>query len=159
MEDLSVWTMSTPHILGGDLSELVRDSRLDVIFERGCTIHPRAAATRRENYSHEKWFPHQDPVGKGGMGLVYVEERERAGSRPVSLRAVKKIQLSGRPEQKKMIRRELEAMFKFSQPRVGFLFLLLRLLKSYLANLPSQYSSRVSSSSLMDGFSVGTMSI
>ncbi|CAG9993357.1 unnamed protein product [Clonostachys byssicola] len=115
--------MSTPHILGGDLSELVRDSRLDAIFERGCTIHPRAAATRRENYSHEKWFPRQDPVGKGGMGLVYVEERERVGSRPVSLRAVKKIQLSGRPEQKKMIRRELEAMFKFSQPRFKGLFI------------------------------------
>ncbi|CAH0016541.1 unnamed protein product [Clonostachys rhizophaga] len=115
--------MSTPHILGGDLSELVRDSRLDVVFERGCTIHPRAAATRRENYSHEKWLPHQDPVGKGGMGLVYVEERERVGSRPVSLRAVKKIQLSGRPEQRKMIRRELEAMFKFSQPRFKGLFI------------------------------------
>ncbi|CAH0022282.1 unnamed protein product [Clonostachys rhizophaga] len=107
------------------LPEIVQDSRLDVRFanegQRRYTIHPQAA-TRRSRYVEERWV-HEKVLGQGGHGSVDLQVKDMGRPGTLQHRAVKKIRLQhGEARQSKMIQRELEAIFKFSQARYSELF-------------------------------------
>ncbi|VUC27891.1 unnamed protein product [Clonostachys rosea] len=107
------------------LPEIVQDSRLDVRFasegQRRYTIHPQAA-TRRSRYIEERWI-HERVLGQGGQGSVDLQVKDLGRPGTLQQRAVKKIRLqNGEAQQSKMIQRELEAIFKFSQARYSELF-------------------------------------
>ncbi|CAG9988223.1 unnamed protein product [Clonostachys byssicola] len=107
------------------LPEIVMDSRLDVRFadegQRRYTIHPQAA-TRRSRYVEERWV-HEKVLGQGGQGSVDLQVKDMGRPGTLQHRAVKKIRLQrGEARQTKMIQRELEAIFKFSQARYSELF-------------------------------------
>ncbi|CAH0051972.1 unnamed protein product [Clonostachys solani] len=107
---------------GTSLPEIVQDSRLDVRFasegHRRYTIHPQAA-TRRSRYVEERWV-HERVLGQGGQGSVDLQVKDMGRPGTLQHRAVKKIRLQrGEAQQSKMIQRELEAIFKFSQARAN----------------------------------------
>lgn len=119
--------MATLESLDG-LPELVQDSRLEADFGADgdrffiCHVQPGSHRARSKN---EKWF-HEKTLGAGGQGSVDLQVKgtnaDSPGMRP-QYRAVKKIMISNNKQQYQLYRRELSAVFKFSQARVSLLYL------------------------------------
>lgn len=109
------------------LPELVRDSRLDATFQlRGTqhlTIHIQGAS-RRAKQTKEVW-EHKKTLGRGGFGSVELQAKESKRAGPTEFRAVKSIRVPEDEVEKNhdFYVRELEAIVKFSQARVGLFYL------------------------------------
>ncbi|CAG9948050.1 unnamed protein product [Clonostachys rosea f. rosea IK726] len=101
-----------------NLPELVRDSRLEATFgvsgQQTYTIHH--SASHRTRAAQEKWLL-KWTLGEGGQGTVNLEVGGHA-----KLRAVKRFAISDYEKQSELHRRELIAIFKFSQARYSELF-------------------------------------
>lgn len=97
-----------------DLPELVRDTQLDATVGTSTTIH---TSVEIPHPRHEEWRRERF-LSSGGSGHVWLEKCI-SGLQPDSpdLRAVKKIALSSDSGILDCIR-ELEALAKFSQPKV-----------------------------------------
>ncbi|CAH0025776.1 unnamed protein product [Clonostachys rhizophaga] len=101
-----------------NLPELVRDSRLEATFgvngQQAYTIHH--SASHRSRATQEKWVVKRT-LGEGGQGTVSLEVGGNA-----KFRAVKRFAISDNEKQSELHRRELIAIFKFSQARYSELF-------------------------------------
>jgi hypothetical protein len=105
------------------LPDLVRDSQLEVSFppdrpdDTVHTYHERAPRLRRRLTRTEHWTRLRR-IGHGGFARVYLEEctKPRATDKP-TFRAVKKINIDKWSAHIDYTR-ELEAISKFSQPKV-----------------------------------------
>lgn len=105
-----------------DLPEVVLDLRLEAVFgldgQRAYTVHPEYTDHRAQS-NHERLFLKKRP-GSGGSGRVDLEIKEsKSLNGPPQLRAVKKVEISPNERVYKLHQRELAAIFKFSQPKVG----------------------------------------
>lgn len=105
------------------LPELVRDKELSTTTENNLTTHHRRHGRRsiRETWKHDNVT-----LGQGGYGVVWLERRvdsesDDLGERGPELRAVKRIRAVDRStlSESKHYLRELEALAKFSQDKVG----------------------------------------
>jgi hypothetical protein len=106
------------------MSDLVLDSRLNTRFlNNGRTRHTYiAASTRagvRADVVEDTWHRRRK-IGIGGTGEVWAEVCESGPSKG-SVRAVKTIR-TGDDYGRATLRKEVEAMTKFSHARVGVLF-------------------------------------
>lgn len=98
------------------LPELVRDSRLDATFHPNeqtptKTIHQKYSG--RRSFMQEIWT-RKKYLGSGGYGVVWLERRECG-----QLRAVKELRIRKSALKDDDYVRELEALAKFSQDKVG----------------------------------------
>lgn len=102
------------------LPDLVRDSQLDVEFRDGCTVHtylePNLFSLQREVRREETWKQERQ-IGGGGSGSVWLEICT-SGTRRDIVRAVKKIAVRRNNTRHMVYVRELEAITKFSHPKV-----------------------------------------
>lgn len=102
------------------ISDLIRDSKLETQFHAGCTVHtfqePDPNSGWRVVTRLEYWHHEQD-IGFGGFSRVYLEKCIRGGRQDGAVRAVKQIPINAR--NKIDYNRELEAIAKFSHPRVS----------------------------------------
>lgn len=102
------------------VSELIRDSYLETQFRGDCTVH-----TFHESDPNAGWrlvprneFWHQEKyIGYGGFSRVYLQKCKGGGPQDGAVRAVKHILIDTRA--KIDYKRELEAIAKFSHPRVS----------------------------------------
>lgn len=102
------------------LSDLVRDSRIDTEFLESCVQHVfheagRSAGSRRVR-REERWVRQEPLLGRGRYGEVYLEKCHEGGielSRAIKI--VKKFVVVG---EELDYARELEAIMKFSHPKV-----------------------------------------
>jgi len=103
------------------LPDLVADSKLETEYNIESTIHTyyesSATGQKRGTLRREVWKVTRR-IGHGGFSRVYLEECI-TGHRDVKVRAVKKIPSGGQTLTKRECIRELEAIAKFSQPKVG----------------------------------------
>ena len=104
------------------LPDLVQDSKLDATFVpiRDLTIHTYRAsdpASRRRLVSRSEHWKRQKKIGRGSYASVWLEKSIRGESR-VQVRAVKQIDLSRNGPKHGFYNRELEAIAKFSHPKV-----------------------------------------
>lgn len=102
-------------------SDLVRDSKIETEVSDTFTKHvfysPGSSAEERQIRKVEKWV--RDAfLGQGGFGTVY-RERCEEGERQNMVRAVKEIKKQILAGEELDYTRELEAIVKFSNPRVG----------------------------------------
>lgn len=101
--------------------DLVRDSKLDTQFDPRYTQHvfyvSGLTPQRRKVKKEQRWV-RERTIGTGGGGTVWLEKLTAEDEGDVRLRAVKEIKKE--PQQFKRVdySRELEAMAKFSNPRV-----------------------------------------
>jgi hypothetical protein len=111
--------LSTHNANGTIPPELVRDTRLDATFaSKDRTIH--TIGTGRRSKSHREIWDRERTLGGGGYGTVYLERRQPgSGDDSPLLRAVKELQMHGRPRDGLNYIRELEALAKFSQKMVS----------------------------------------
>ena len=107
----------------GALPDLVRDKELTTTTESNLTIHHRRHGRRsiRETWKHDNVT-----LGQGGYGVVWRERRVNSQSDDLGepgpeVRAVKRIHIldSRTLSEDKHYLRELEALAKFSQDKVG----------------------------------------
>lgn len=106
-----------------EISELVRDSNLKASFWSDRQHHYTGHDSKgrlKLRHQQEVWR-HVRNLGAGGGGSVDLQERKSTWPRKAVLRAVKSIRVSGHSIDRKneLCLRELEALIKFSQPRVG----------------------------------------
>lgn len=102
------------------LSDLVRDSRIETVFLDSCVQHVfheagRSANSRRVR-REERWVRQEPILGRGRYGEVYLEKCQDGGielSRAIKI--VKKFVVVG---EELDYARELEAIMKFSHPKV-----------------------------------------
>jgi hypothetical protein len=105
------------------LPDLVQDSKLETRFhsdgrtehiftETGLTAHQRTI------HREEVWVRKRD-IAVGGYGFVWQEECVAGGANAASLRAVKRIPKGMRASRPIDYNRELEAIAKFSHPKVS----------------------------------------
>lgn len=104
-----------------DLPELVRDSHLEATFHPNTdipneTIHLKYQGRRRPQ--RERWVQ-KKMLGRGGFGIVWLERREPENSTAYSFRAVKQLDVAKIRSKRHDCVRELEALAKFSQEKVG----------------------------------------
>lgn len=108
-------------------SDLVRDSKLDTAFVGGATLHvflvSEPALRQRRRQVKEKWV-REERLGAGSYGSVWLESCTD-GRKKGELRAVKEISKlsSGASADFIDYGRELEAIAKFSNEKVQFLFI------------------------------------
>ena len=103
------------------IPDLIRDSKLETQFHAGYTVH-----TFQESYpdsegrvvTRREWWHREQDIEAGGFGSVYLEKCIRGGLQGGAVRAVKQIPIN--PRAKIDYHRELEAIAKFSHPRVSF---------------------------------------
>lgn len=99
------------------ISDLVRDSRLETQFLSNNTIHTyfesKTVLNRRARRQKrvEQWVRSRE-LGRGTFGIVWLEQCDQEDR----VRAVKEI--AKKEIQEKTYHRELEAIVKFSHPRV-----------------------------------------
>jgi len=105
------------------LPELVRDSRLQASLQGNVTVHTRPPG-RRGISRHESWV-RERILGNGGYGVVWLERKVETADKndgsATRLRAVKCVRI---PPSRSQLEggkyvRELEALAKFSQDKVG----------------------------------------
>jgi hypothetical protein len=106
------------------VSDLVRDSKLETRFTNDPytvhTYHETDLNTKRRAVGREEYWQRQEPIGSGAFGYVWLEKCVN-GSCRIDVRAVKEIVTTNRRGLKPIdYSRELEAMAKFSHPRVRF---------------------------------------
>jgi hypothetical protein len=104
-----------------DLPELVRDSHLEATFHPNAdipneTTHLKYRGRRRPQ--QERWA-RQKILGRGGFGIVWLEKREPEGPTAYNFRAVKQLEVAKIRSKQRDCVRELEALAKFSQAKVG----------------------------------------
>jgi len=98
------------------LPELVRDFELNATIRGKQTVHNRVSG-RREAPQKETW-ERRKKLGRGGFGSVWLEHNIDGGQTSRKIRAVKEL----RPGKTLIVAeyvRELEALAKFSQEKVG----------------------------------------
>jgi hypothetical protein len=100
--------------------DFVRDSELETQIINNCVIHTyydSGPAGRRAVPRLEYW-QRQCRIGGGAFGSVWLETCAK-GQRDIQERAVKEIPIPSRQQSKSVdYNRELEAIAKFSQPKV-----------------------------------------
>lgn len=105
--------------------DLVRDTKLDTVFDGPFTVHNyddsddenNSRSTHRSEYWESK-----DRLAQGGFGEVWLQKCEQGQRGPSpDLRAVKVIQRSSFGNKNLDYINELEAIAKFSQKRVSYL--------------------------------------
>ncbi len=102
------------------LPDLVRDSQLNTEFRDGCTIHKyveSSLASRQRTVLREETWKQERQVGGGGFGSVWLEQCTK-GKEKDAVRAVKKIVVGRNNARDAAYVRELEAIAKFSHPKV-----------------------------------------
>ena len=101
------------------LSDLVRDSKLETSFRDSLTIHMFRDAAHRAALPRKEVWKRVRELGFGGNGRVWLEECVE-GQKPggPSLRATKEIRLRHHSHAVDY-RRELDALAKFSQDKVS----------------------------------------
>jgi hypothetical protein len=107
------------------LPDLVRDSQLDVEFRDGCTVHryfESSLASRQRTVLRGETWKQERQVGGGGFGSVWLETCTSGRQKGV-VRAVKKIAVGRNCARDAAYIRELEAIAKFSHPKVWRLVL------------------------------------
>jgi hypothetical protein len=101
--------------------DLVLDSELVAIITEEWTKHivdePGSIPSRRRAQLEQQW-KRKRYLGRGAYGSVWLEECI-SGFRDITLRAVKQIRKTGQDSKQIAYHRELEAIMKFSNPRVG----------------------------------------
>lgn len=101
------------------LSDLVLDSRLETEFAGSCTQHvfyTSGRSVRQRRVRRVERWTRETLLGNGAYGIVY---RERCDGERPRFRAVKEIKKLFLKEEELDYTRELEAIVKFSHPRVG----------------------------------------
>jgi hypothetical protein len=99
------------------LPDLVRDSRLETTLRSKYTSHVYHEAdpsSRQRTVERREYWKREKRIGRGGFGLVWLERCVK-GKLGVEVRAVKQFP---KPNKTKDYIRELEAIAKFSHPRV-----------------------------------------
>jgi hypothetical protein len=102
------------------LPDLVRDSQLDVEFRDGYTVHvyfESSLASRQRAVPREETWRHERQIGGGAFGSVWLETCT-SGRQEGAVRAVKKIAVRRDSARDAVYTRELEAIAKFSHPKV-----------------------------------------
>src|SRR5271168_4473359 len=102
------------------ISDLVRDSKLDTTFDGEYTLHVyyvSGASLRQRKVRKEERWKQDRHLGTGSFGTVWLQKSETEDG-VVQDRAVKEIRK--RPGENRMVDygRELEAIAKFSHPKV-----------------------------------------
>ena len=105
-------------------SDLVRDSRLETRIRKGVTCHRIPEIDLGDDgrpVSRKEYWEKSKDIGSGGFGRVWLEQCIK-GQKDTSLRAIKQI-LKPQDETGTThtidYNRELEAIAKFSHPRVS----------------------------------------
>lgn len=123
------------------LPDLVRDSQLDVEFRDGCTVHTylesNLSSLQREVQREETWKQERQ-IGDGGFGSVWLEICTR-GTQRDTVRAVKKIAVRRNNTRDMVYVRELEAIMKFSHPKVRRLLVRFLSLEPHSQSLCGRY--------------------
>lgn len=99
------------------LPDLVRDSRLETRFHTKYTshiYHEADPSSRQRQVERKEYWKREKRIGRGGFGLVWLERCVK-GQANAEVRAVKQFP---KPAKAKDYVRELEAIAKFSHPRV-----------------------------------------
>jgi serine/threonine protein kinase len=107
------------------LPDLVRDSQLNVELRDGCTVHgyfESSLASRQRAVPREETWKQERHIGGGAFGSVWLETCTNGRQKGV-VRAVKKIALGRNSARDAAYIRELEAVAKFSHPKVWRLVL------------------------------------
>ena|SRR5215471_4938067 len=107
------------------LPDLVRDSQLNVKLRNGRTVHvycDPSLASRQHAVPREESWKEEQQIGGGGFGSVWLQ-RCTSGRQNDRVRAVKKIPLGENFTKDAAYIRELEAIAKFSHPKVWRLVL------------------------------------
>jgi|SRR5579871_6579954 len=102
------------------LPDLVRDSQLDVELRDGYTVHvyfESSLSSRQRAIRREEIWKQDKQIGGGGFGSVWLEKCT-SGKQEGAVRAVKKIAVRQINRDAVYIR-ELEAITKFSHPKVS----------------------------------------
>lgn len=104
-----------------ELPDIVRDARIETEFlDSQTTKHVRYKAgtsARHRRLRKEEIWTRSHILGQGTYGIVHLECRGE--DRKKRARAVKEIKKFVRPDVEVDYGRELEAIFKFSHPRVS----------------------------------------
>ena len=107
------------------LPDLVRDARLEVQYRNGCTVHiyneSNPSCGQRVVRREETW-KHERQIGSGAFRSVWLE-RCISATQNGAIRAVQKIVASQINTKDAEWVRELEAVTKFSHPKVWSLVL------------------------------------
>jgi hypothetical protein len=98
-------------------SDLIKDSKLETEFHDKYTSHIFHEATSRQRKLRREYWTREQYIARGGFGKVWRERCVR-GHGKGEVRAVKQVP---RPAKAKDYLRELEAIAKFSHPRVSTL--------------------------------------
>jgi Protein tyrosine and serine/threonine kinase len=108
------------------LPDLVRDSQLNVELRDGCTVHgyfESILTSRQRAVPREETWKQERHIGGGAFGSVWLETCTSGRQKGV-IRAVKKIALGQNSARDAVYIRELEAIAKFSHPKVWRLVLM-----------------------------------
>ncbi|KAK3335131.1 kinase-like domain-containing protein [Cercophora scortea] len=108
------------------VSDLVSDAKIETTILSDSIQHvfyaPGHSAQRRQEQRVENWS-RERKLGEGAFGVVYLERcQPEVEGGACKLRAVKQIKKHIVPEQELDYMRELEAIFKFSNPRYSHCF-------------------------------------
>lgn len=102
-------------------SELVNDMRMNAVFRDDGSIEHRfvhhSARETTGSWPEPEVWKRGDTLGKGAFGVVYVEKCA-SPQQPPRFRAVKVISNESDPSTRRYVDQELEAIAKFSQPKV-----------------------------------------
>lgn len=118
------------------VSDLVRDSKLRTAIQGNITRHLIETSGRnslQRKVRKEQQWQHGELLGEGGFGVVW-KETLLSGESDVKERAVKMIKKRVNKSKPFDYRRELEAIAKFSHPKVG------ATVPSCLPLMPRQYN-------------------
>ncbi len=106
------------------VSDLVTDSQLETTFNGNLTTHLIKivqANLRRGEIKHKQiWRREKKPLGEGSSGVVWYE-RLSSGPSTYDERAVKVVRKRIQTSGLSYFNRELEAIAKFSHPKVKFI--------------------------------------
>ncbi|UPL03431.1 hypothetical protein LCI18_014365 [Fusarium solani-melongenae] len=108
-----------------DLPALVRDSHLEATFHPSADIPSETTHMtywRRRGPQQERWL-RQGMLGRGGFGIVWLEEREPKSQTSYNSRAVKQLDIEKLRSKKSDYVKELEALAKFSQAKYSEFFI------------------------------------
>jgi hypothetical protein len=103
------------------IPDLVRDSRLETRFHPERTEHiyyESGLTARQRTVRREEYWKAERCIGRGSYGTVWLEQCVE-GEREVKLRAVKQIPKAQKASKPIDYNRELEAIAKFSHPKVS----------------------------------------
>ena len=101
--------------------DIVADAKIETEISKDCVKHifHRSGLTAGERYvRREECWTRQQFLGQGAYGTVHLETCETKGGCK-KLRAVKEVRKSIQASEELDYMRELEAIYKFSHPKVG----------------------------------------